>query len=53
MAGFETAITEQEGVLAGPLRAPKQMLAEQEYDGHSSIHDERHRAKVGFQKRND
>jgi hypothetical protein len=48
MAGFETAITEQEGVLAGPLRAPKQMLAEQEYDGHTSIHDSATAQKLGF-----
>jgi hypothetical protein len=27
MAGFDTAISEQEGVLSGPFRAPKQMLA--------------------------
>ena len=32
---FETRIT-----LTGPLRAPAQMLAEQEYGGHSSVHDE-------------
>jgi hypothetical protein len=27
-------------VLTGPLRAPRQMLADQEYGGHSSIHDD-------------
>lgn len=26
--------------LSGPFRAPRQMLAEQEYDGHKSVHDE-------------
>lgn len=26
-------------VLSGPLRSPKQMLADQEYDGHKSLHD--------------
>ena len=48
MAGFDTSITEQDGVLAGPFRAPKQMLAAQEYDGHASIHDEATAQKLGF-----
>lgn len=48
MTSFETAITEQEGVLCGPFRAPKQMLAEQEYDGHTSIHDNATAQKLGF-----
>jgi hypothetical protein len=48
MAGFDTAITEQEGVLSGPWRAPKQMLALQEYDGHTSIHDNATAQKLGF-----
>ncbi|MFK7907008.1 MAG: hypothetical protein AB8B69_17875 [Chitinophagales bacterium] len=26
-------------VMSGPLRSPRQMLAEQEYDGHKSLHD--------------
>ena len=45
---FETAISEQEGVLSGPWRAPKQMLALQEYDGHTSIHDNATAQKLGF-----
>jgi hypothetical protein len=48
MAGFDTAISEQAGVLSGPLRAPKQMLAQQEYDGHTSIHDDATAQKLGF-----
>ena len=48
MAEFDTAITEQEGVISGPFRAPKQMLAEQEYDGHTSIHDNATAQKLGF-----
>ena len=48
MAAFDTAITEQEGVLSGPWRAPKQMLAQQEYDGHTSIHDNATAQKLGF-----
>jgi hypothetical protein len=45
---FDTAITEQDDILSGPLRAPKQMLAEQEYDGHTSIHDNATAQKLGF-----
>eukprot|EP01037_Dinobryon_pediforme_P017577 gene17577-17780_t len=35
-------------VLSGPLRAPRQMLAEQEYGGHISIHDDATAEKLGF-----
>jgi hypothetical protein len=48
MTSFDTAITEQDGVLSGPYRAPKQMLAQQEYDGHTSIHDNATAQKLGF-----
>jgi hypothetical protein len=48
MAAFETAISEEDGVLAGPARGPKQMLAVQEYDGHASIHDDATAKKLGF-----
>ena len=48
MAAFETPIHESDGVLAGPLRAPRQMLAVQEYDGHASIHDDETARKLGF-----
>jgi len=48
MAAFDTAITEQEGVLSGPYRSPKQMLAVQAYDGHASIHDDATAQKLGF-----
>ncbi|MEL6725836.1 MAG: hypothetical protein AAFP24_12515 [Pseudomonadota bacterium] len=41
--GFETPLS-----IAGPLREPKQMLAEQEYGGHSSIHDDDMAEKLGF-----
>jgi hypothetical protein len=34
--------------LAGPLRAPRQMLSEQEYGGHVSIHDDAMAEKLGF-----
>ena len=35
-------------VLSGPLRAPRQMLATQEYDGHLSIHDDKTAEQLGF-----
>jgi hypothetical protein len=35
-------------VLSGPLRRPRQMLAEQEYGGHGSIHDDAIAEKLGF-----
>ena len=34
-------------LLSGPFRAPKQMLATQEYDGHVSIHDDAMAEKLG------
>jgi len=40
---FATPIT-----LSGPLREPRQMLADQEYGGHSSIHDDAMAEKLGF-----
>jgi hypothetical protein len=40
---FDTPIT-----LRGPLRKPRQMLADQEYGGHSSIHDDAMAEKLGF-----
>jgi hypothetical protein len=35
-------------VLSGPLRKPRQMLADQEYGGHASIHDDAMAEKLGF-----
>jgi hypothetical protein len=40
---FETPL-----VLQGPLRAPRQMLADQAYGGHVSIHDDAMAEKLGF-----
>lgn len=34
--------------IAGRFREPRQMLGEQEYDGHSSIHDDRTAEELGF-----
>lgn len=40
---FDTPIA-----LCGPLRTPRQMLADQQYAGHSSIHDDAMAEKLGF-----
>ena len=37
-----------EGALCGPLRQPRQMLAEQTYEGHLSIHDDRTASELGL-----
>jgi hypothetical protein len=34
--------------ISGPLRRPRQMLADQEYGGHTSIHDDAMAEKLGF-----
>ncbi len=45
---FDTEITRDGATLVGPLRAPAQMLAEQEYAGHTSVHDGETAAKLGL-----
>ena len=40
---FATEIT-----LTGPMRSPTQMLAEQEVDGHASVHDPEAAAALGL-----
>jgi hypothetical protein len=45
---FETELESIGQVLAGPWRAPKQMLQEQSYDNHSSLHDDEMAKKLGF-----
>ena len=45
---FATPIERVEGALAGPWRSPRQMLAEQSYDSHASIHDDATAQKLGF-----
>ncbi len=45
---FDTAITRTAETLAGPLRTPVQMLADQEYAGHTSVHDDETAAKLGL-----
>ena len=46
--GFRTALTRTGTILQGPWREPKQMLAEQEYGGHLSIHDDETAEQLGF-----
>lgn len=46
---FDTAITETSDTFAGPWRQPQQMLHEQSYDAHASIHDDATAQKLGFQ----
>lgn len=45
---FDTPIREQDGVFSGPLRSPANMLIEQEYGGHKSIHDDAEAERLGF-----
>src|SRR5262245_65620509 len=47
-AAFDTPTQDDGTTLAGPLRAPRQMLAAQEYDAHTSIHDDATARKLGF-----
>lgn len=46
---FTTPIQSSDTELIGPLRAPRQMLAAQKYDDHTSIHDNETAQKFGFQ----
>jgi hypothetical protein len=45
---FTTPIQSSDTELIGPLRAPRQMLAAQKYDNHTSIHDNETAQKFGF-----
>lgn len=45
---FDTTITREGETLIGPLRMPAQMLADQEYAGHTSVHDDETAAKLGL-----
>lgn len=45
---FATPIQDSGAELIGPLRAPRQMLAAQQYDEHTSIHDNETAKKFGF-----
>jgi hypothetical protein len=39
---------DNELILTGPFRAPRQMLGDQEYDGHTSVHDDATADKLGL-----
>lgn len=45
---FATPIEDSGAELIGPLRTPRQMLAAQQYDDHTSIHDNETAQKLGF-----
>ncbi len=45
---FDTPVTSDGDALVGPFRAPRQMLAEQQYDGHTSVHDDATADKLGL-----
>ena len=45
---FDTLIETRDGVMSGPLRSPANMLIEQEYGGHKSIHDDAEAERLGF-----
>ena len=46
--GMTSQAFDNEITITGPFRAPHQMLAEQEYDGHASVHDEATADKLGL-----
>ena len=46
---FSTELTTTDGTITGPMRAPVQMLAEQTYDDHLSVHDEATAGTLGLQ----
>jgi len=45
---FTTAIDTANGTLTGPMRGPVQMLADQKYDDHLSVHDEATAGSLGL-----
>ena len=45
---FATSMQDTGAELIGPLRMPRQMLAAQKYDDHTSIHDDETAQKYGF-----
>jgi hypothetical protein len=45
---FDTPVETEGGALVGPWRSPRQMLDQQSYDGHASIHDDATAQKLGF-----
>lgn len=45
---FDTEVTTDGDAIVGPWRSPRQMLDDQTYDGHSSVHDEATAADLGL-----
>tara|TARA_R110000772_G_scaffold43659_3_gene100557 strand:- start:2565 stop:3530 length:966 start_codon:yes stop_codon:yes gene_type:complete len=45
---FQTLIEESDTAFHGPWRGPRNMLSEQTYGGHASVHDEDTAQKMGF-----
>lgn len=45
---FDTQIDTSADTISGPFRGPRQMLADQSYDAHASIHDDATAQKLGF-----
>jgi hypothetical protein len=45
---FPAAVESEAQALAGSWRAPRQMLASQQYDNHASLHDDAMAQKLGF-----
>ena len=45
---FDTPLEHDGSVIRGPLRSPVQMLADQVYDDHLSVHDESNAAALGL-----
>lgn len=45
---FATSIETHENAFSGPWRSPRNMLAEQTYGGHASVHDDETARQMGF-----
>lgn len=48
MTPYATPIEQLDGVLSGPFRKPRNMLSEQTYGGHASLHDDATAQQLGF-----
>ncbi|MFM8794827.1 MAG: hypothetical protein ACKOFF_08125 [Acidimicrobiales bacterium] len=48
IGAFDTVLAVDGNDIVGPLRSPRQMLADQEYDGHTSVHDDETAARLGL-----
>ena len=50
VSAFSVPLERIEGALAGPWRAPRQMLATQAFGDHATIHDDATAQKLGFKR---